>query len=94
MKKYIIIAGAPRSGKSTIASMISKKYNYQHISMDNILAGIENVFPETGINTNIEISSQNQETLGTIKDVVEKILTTDYVQEQLKNVGKADKIEF
>lgn len=54
MKKYIIIAGAPRSGKSTIASIISKKYNYQHISMDNILAGIENVFPETGINTNIE----------------------------------------
>ena len=26
MKKYIIIAGAPRSGKSTIASILSKKY--------------------------------------------------------------------
>lgn len=24
---------------------------YQHISMDSIIAGIENVFPETGINT-------------------------------------------
>lgn len=51
MKKYIIIAGVPRAGKSTISQRIAKQMGYQHISMDSIIAGIENVFPETGINT-------------------------------------------
>ena len=51
MKKYIIIAGVPRAGKSTISKRIAKEKGYQHISMDSILAGIENVFPETEVNT-------------------------------------------
>ncbi|MBQ8826046.1 MAG: hypothetical protein IJ007_03010 [Oscillospiraceae bacterium] len=54
MKKYVIISGVPRSGKSTVSQMIARKMGYQHISMDSIIAGIEKVFPETGINTNSE----------------------------------------
>lgn len=54
MKKHIIIAGVPRAGKSTISQMISKKLGYQHISMDSVIAGIEKVFPETGINTHAD----------------------------------------
>lgn len=41
MKKYVIIAGVPRVGKSTISKRIAKQKGYQHISMDAILAGIE-----------------------------------------------------
>lgn len=44
MKKHIIIAGVPRSGKSTISQRISRELGYQHISMDSIIAGIESVF--------------------------------------------------
>lgn len=51
MKKYIIIAGVPRAGKSTISKRIAKGKGYQHISMDSVLAGIEKVFPETKVNT-------------------------------------------
>ena len=51
MKKHIIIAGVPRAGKSTVSQMIAKKFGYQHISMDSVIAGIERVFPETGIDT-------------------------------------------
>ena len=51
MRKYIIIAGVPRAGKSTISQMIAMKMGFQHISMDSVIAGIEKVFPETGINT-------------------------------------------
>ncbi len=51
MKKYIIIAGVPRAGKSTISKKIAKEKGYQHISMDSILAGIEKIFPETNIHT-------------------------------------------
>ena len=58
MKKHIIIAGVPRSGKSTISQMIAKQYGYQHISMDSIIAGIEKTFPETGISTHAEIDEQ------------------------------------
>ncbi len=54
MKKHIIIAGVPRSGKSTISQKISHNLGYQHISMDSIIAGIERVFPETGINSDAD----------------------------------------
>lgn len=54
MKKHIIIAGVPRSGKRTISQKISNHLGYQHISMDSIIAGIESVFPETGINSDAE----------------------------------------
>lgn len=55
MKKYIIISGVPRAGKSTISKIIAKQKGYQHISMDSIIAGIEKVFPETKIDTDASI---------------------------------------
>lgn len=51
MKKYIMIAGVPRAGKSTLSQMLAKETGYQHISMDSIIAGIEKIFPETRIHT-------------------------------------------
>ncbi|MBQ6697197.1 MAG: hypothetical protein IJN16_10885 [Lachnospiraceae bacterium] len=58
MKKYIIIAGVPRAGKSTVSQRIAKQMGYQHISMDSILAGIEKVFPETKIDTDAAVELQ------------------------------------
>ena len=49
MKNNYIIAGVPRAGKSTISNTLSRKYGYQHVSMDAIIAGFESVFPELGI---------------------------------------------
>jgi len=57
MKNNIIIAGVPRAGKSTVSRIISKKFGYQHVSMDSIIAGFECVFPELGINTYADMSS-------------------------------------
>jgi len=57
MKNNIIIAGVPRAGKSTVSHIISKKFGYQHVSMDAINAGFERVFPELGINTYADMSS-------------------------------------
>lgn len=54
MKKYIIISGVPRAGKSTVSKLLAKQFGYQHLSMDSVLAGIESVFPETGIRTDAE----------------------------------------
>lgn len=51
MKKHMIISGVPRAGKSTVSSMIAKRYGYQHISMDSIVAGFEACFPETGVDS-------------------------------------------
>ena len=59
MKNNIIIAGVPRAGKSTIAHMLSKKYGYQHVSMDSIIAGFEKCFPETGVSTYQGLSSMD-----------------------------------
>lgn len=58
MKKYMIIAGVPRAGKSTVSQMIAKRMGFQHISMDSIIAGIEKVFPETKIDTHAFVKPQ------------------------------------
>ncbi len=51
MKKNIIIAGAARAGKSTLSSMIVKKFGYQHLAMDSLIEGFEDIFPEMNIDT-------------------------------------------
>ena len=51
MKNNIIIAGVPRAGKSTVAHLLARRFGYQHISMDSIIAGFEKCFPETGVST-------------------------------------------
>lgn len=58
MKKYIILAGVPRAGKSTASQIAAKTLGYQHISMDSIIAGIEKVFPETDIDTEASVDPQ------------------------------------
>jgi len=60
MKKYIIIAGVPRAGKSTVSQMLAKRKGVQHISMDSVLAGIEKVFPETKIDTEAPVEPQKK----------------------------------
>ncbi len=57
MKNNLIIAGVPRAGKSTVSRLLSRRYGYQHISMDSIIAGFEKCFPETGVNTYQGLSS-------------------------------------
>ena len=57
MKNSLIIAGVPRAGKSTVSHLLSKRYGYQHIRMDSIIAGFEKCFPETGVNTYQGLSS-------------------------------------
>ena len=59
MKNNIIIAGVPRAGKSTISHRLAKKYGYQHVSMDSIIAGFEKCFPETGVDTHAGLSSMD-----------------------------------
>ena len=49
MKNNIIIAGVPRAGKSTISNILSRKFGYQHMSMDAVITGIESVFPEIAV---------------------------------------------
>ncbi len=57
MKNNLIISGVPRAGKSTVSHLLSKRYGYQHVSMDSIIAGFEKCFPETGVNTYQGLSS-------------------------------------
>jgi hypothetical protein len=58
MKKNIIIAGTARAGKSTLSSMISKQYGYQHLAMDSIIEGFEDHFPELNIDTHRDSINQ------------------------------------
>jgi len=48
--------------------MLSRKFGYQHVSMDSINAGFEKVFPELGINT-----SANLPPLDILRNISQKI---------------------
>ena len=48
LEKNIIILGAARSGKTTLARKLSKEYGYNLISLDDIICAFENI-PECGI---------------------------------------------
>lgn len=50
MKSNIIISGVPRAGKTTLSRLLMS-HGWTHISMDAIIAGFEQCFPETGVST-------------------------------------------
>lgn len=47
--RNIIILGAARSGKTTLAQMLHKKYNYSIISIDSFVSALHDSFPNLGI---------------------------------------------
>jgi len=49
--KNILIIGPPRVGKSTLASLLCKKYNFNYISGDSIRNAFINIYPELGYST-------------------------------------------
>lgn len=55
--KHLIVAGVPRAGKSTLSRRIAKEFGWQHVSMDSIIAGFEQCFPETGVDTGIAVNA-------------------------------------
>ncbi|MDR1691835.1 MAG: GNAT family N-acetyltransferase [Oscillospiraceae bacterium] len=57
-KNNIILSGVPRAGKTTLCRMLMR-YGYTHISMDAIIAGFEQHYPDLGINTYQDLSSLN-----------------------------------
>lgn len=54
ISKHIIIAGVPRSGKTTVCSLLANSKKYQHLCMDAIIKGFEDNFIETGVTTYVE----------------------------------------
>jgi hypothetical protein len=47
--RQIIVAGASTAGKSTFSDLLVRKFYLQHIQIDPIIEGFEDVFPELGI---------------------------------------------
>lgn len=86
MTKYVIIAGAPRAGKSTVSKYLSRAYNYQHISMDAIIAGLESVFPEGGINSNVDYNVETN-----VRGISEKIAR--FIQAMITS-GEYDECDY
>lgn len=45
IQKHIIIAGVPRTGKTTTCMKLSNSNKYQHLCMDAIISAFEEVYP-------------------------------------------------
>lgn len=82
MKKYIIIAGVPRAGKSTLTSMISKQLGYQHICFDTINYALEQNIIEPKINTNDESIENTKYISSVISKFINSIIISGEYNEQ------------
>ena len=82
MKKYIIIAGVPRAGKSTLTSKISKQLGYQHICFDTINYALEQNMIEPKINTNDESLENTKYISSVISKFINSIITSGEYNEQ------------
>ena len=60
MKKNILIIGAARCGKTTLAKKLNKEYGYSVISIDDIVSGLQ-AYPELNIHHNgdTDITTKN-----------------------------------
>lgn len=84
MKKYIIIAGVPRSGKSTLSAIIAKKLGYQHICFDTINYALE----QNMINPKINTEDESLENTKYISSIISKFINS------IINSGEYDEQEY
>ena len=61
--KNIYIGGVAKSGKSRLATELSKKYNMNHIPMDYFASSFKHNFPTLGITSNPVINEESSKLL-------------------------------
>lgn len=72
--KNIFIAGAAKSGKSTIAEKICSKGSYNHIPLDYFTASLKRNFPDVGIRSNVLIEGETSPKLALLLSTVFNII--------------------
>lgn len=79
MRRNIIISGVPRAGKTTLSRLLMQ-HGWTHISMDAIIAGFEQCFPETGVSTYQGLSSMETLRLisGKIAPFIRAMIESEY----------------
>ena len=82
MKKYVIIAGVSRAGKSTLTSMIVNKLGYQHICFDTINYALEQNIIEPKINTDDESLENTKYISSVISKFINSMITSGEYNEQ------------
>lgn len=76
--KNIFIAGVAKSGKSTLAKILQKSGNYNHIPLDYFASSLKRNFSNTNITSNVVIDRESSKRLALLLSrVVEIIDTTD-----------------
>lgn len=78
-EKHIIIAGISRGGKTTICEEISKRTNYKHIILDQIVRGFQNNFPEIGITHSDNIKNVSKRFAPFINSMIEDMPCSEHL---------------
>ncbi|MEK7530559.1 MAG: hypothetical protein AAB573_01725 [Patescibacteria group bacterium] len=69
-----IVAGTPTAGKSTFSHKLIEKYFVQHICIDPIIEGFEDVFPELGITHNANTHEAHVEVCQKFRPFVSRMI--------------------
>lgn len=69
----IIIAGVSRSGKTTIAKSLSRKYNLNYIPFDSFISTLEKLYPQLGIKHSDDNISFSPILAGLIKEYLSHV---------------------
>ena len=84
LKPNIIIIGSSRSGKTTLANKISKKYKYNIISIDSIVSGFQKGMPQLNISHDDRSGESANKVTPFIIEYIKSL--TSYVQ-RIKNIN-------
>ena len=73
-KHQFIVTGAATAGKSTFSHELIKKYYLQHICIDPIIEGFEDVFPQLGITHNANTHEAHVEVCQKFKPFISRMI--------------------
>jgi len=69
----VIIAGIPRSGKSTVAKNISEVHNYSYIPFDSLVSTFNKLYPDLGITHYDDYKVVSKKVAPFIKELIKHI---------------------
>lgn len=88
MKRQIVVGGTATAGKSTFSHELVKRYSIQHICIDPIIEGFEDVFPELGISHSAKTHKEQEDACQKFRPFITSVMhhldVEDFVIEGFK----------
>jgi len=93
MNKNIIITGVSRAGKTTLSMLIANKLNYNLLSIDDLISGLE-VYPELNIHHNGDMEKVSKNIAPFLKIFLKEICDNKAYYQGMRFIVEGSYIDF